>query len=497
MSQKTKTVVLTSRENFVWISMQEIIPSVDAAWLKSSCDNHEVKVLTIEDYTFSKIVPEVLLADNIVFTCFTFTLAKMAEFIRNTMQINARFIVHLNSLSTISLWPAYRWGMGEVFKNSDIFISTCKRDQQCLKVTYENPNSELVPFNLSRLNSEESEELTSYEFDAPELCFVGRISSQKNLHTLIYSLYLLKKGNSSLDFNLKIFGGEDNLGSPNMELYREGYQEYLENLIIQLGLQGNIKIMGFVERSVLRRKYLNKPHLLVSSSLHSDENFGISAVRSLSKGCPAVLSDWGGHTDHKEKFGEQVDLVPVYKTSAGPVINPIELSKILCKSITNNLKIYKKPLPSYYSEDYIANRLQQIALKPFCEDGLLKADKVLDELLTKQEMYLESNMQKAKGAEIRKIGCKIFESYEDKNAHKYLEAYGMENTIQFENYNEALIPPWVTISGDKISISDFHRGNFSIKCEEGSSLLKDYNDRSFPVSEKTLKELVNLGYAFT
>src|SRR3954462_3763771 len=80
MAREKKTVVLTSRENFVWLSMQEIVPLIESCWLGSARKGrHQVIVLDVDRLSIPELLPELMSADNVVFTCFTVRLARIGE----------------------------------------------------------------------------------------------------------------------------------------------------------------------------------------------------------------------------------------------------------------------------------------------------------------------------------------------------------------------------------------------------------------------------------
>ncbi|MCK5882093.1 MAG: glycosyltransferase family 4 protein [Bacteriovoracaceae bacterium] len=492
------TIVLSSCENFVWTSMQEIIPSLEDVWRNSENEGHRVSVFIVEKHPISQLIAAIFKSDNIVFTCFTMRIARIAKLIRSEFQIDTRFIVHLHGLATIGLWPIYKYGMGETLMEKDIFISTCKRDQKCLHLSLDSPNSKVIPFSLTDLNQKMEMPIIDNASKVINLCYVGRISAQKNLHTLLYALHLLVQDrNLKFKFVLNIFGGEDNLGSPNMELYQPGYEKYLKKLVKELSLDKYVKFMGFIDRSRLRREYLNRPHIILSTSLHSDENFGISALRSLSKGCPALLSDWGGHTDYSITFPSQVSLIPVYRSNSGPFINPFSI----CRSLRSIFESYTHTispfLPNCYQRNEISSQLMNIAKSKACSNSPLRTTATVQKVMRKQDIYLQKNQENLNNIIETKTGCKIFANYSDRLGHKFLESYGMEKKVDTSHtIKRAITPPWVTVQKNLILISDFHRGDYTFQLEAGNYELQDSIGRSHFVSQDIFTNIINMGYAF-
>ena len=148
-----KTVLLTSRENFVLAhGMQEIIPFIEQSWLSAAAEGrHEVKCLNVDQQPISKLMPELLAADNVVFTCFTVKLCKIGELLRRQFALDARYFVYLHNQATIACWPLHWWGMGGWLREDDVFVSSSTADAETMKHSFERSRVEIVPFTLSDL----------------------------------------------------------------------------------------------------------------------------------------------------------------------------------------------------------------------------------------------------------------------------------------------------------------------------------------------------------
>lgn len=480
--------------------MQEIIPSLEDVWMQSSSEEHSVCCFIVEDFKLKELLPHLINADNIVITCFTVRLAELGHLLRTQFSIEARFIIHLHNMATIGCWPLHQWNLGKALLTTDIFISTCSRDFYAMNHCFTNHRTEIIPFSLLDLGENESSNSEVAKDSKIPLYYVGRISAQKNLHTLIFSLFLLKKKLKTLPAQLTFFGGEDNLGSPNMEEYRAGYKEHLIKLVGELGLNDDIKFAGFVQREQLYRKHLNKKHILVSPSLHSDENFGIAALRGLSMGNDAVLSDWGGHTDHAEYFPEQVSLVPVLKSDRGPIIDPFTMASTLNQAFNNFTTTALPKLPERYTEQSISNKLCSLALQKQNSEGLpLQVTSVASELyIARNHFYdqFKALNPSFKGDSFQR-GCKIFDSYFDQSARAFFSAYGMTGETLTDAGSALFLVPWANNTEDSINIDDFHRGELKLDLNAGDIPLIISNGKKIYISHSCSQMLLNLGYAFS
>ncbi len=54
---KIKTIVLTSKENFVWTSMTEIVPSLELAWKESCNEQHCVEIVNVDGLELKELLP--------------------------------------------------------------------------------------------------------------------------------------------------------------------------------------------------------------------------------------------------------------------------------------------------------------------------------------------------------------------------------------------------------------------------------------------------------
>ncbi len=474
MSKVTNTLIITSKENFVWQSMQEIVPLLENLWLNSNTESHNVTLIDIDKTPINNYFKLLLAADNIVFTIFTFKISKFAGHLRKNLNLSIRYIFHLHGQATIACWPLFEWDMGHVLTESDIFISTCQRDQNTMDLVFKKHQTELIPFTLLPFDIKE------LSLSAPPIpqekiifVFIGRISPQKNLHLLLYAFYLLKKNLPEIDFIFDIFGNEDDLGSPNMEIDCSNYLEHLIELTEQLKLEKNISFKGFVPREKIYKNLKNKKHIFVSPSLHSDENFGIAAFRSLCLGNQVVLSSWGGHSDYLTHFPEQVELVNVNSSTNGPFINPFYLLKQLQNAVSKYTSYFSPQIPKYYSEKKITSLLTSLAITPSVYKGSpLERTQIAMQIHKNRNHFLKKNKNNIKSKQTQ-----IFNNYKDKISHSFFEKYGMFDKDKSFSISQHLpvFPPWVSTNENILIIKDPRRGFFEIIIENDEPKQQIFN----------------------
>jgi glycosyltransferase involved in cell wall biosynthesis len=145
--------------------------------------------------------------------------------------------------------------------------------------------------------------------DITPFVFIGRISIQKNLHTLLKCYLQAHSQNPQLS-PLYLYGSQDHLGYPNLGIKNSTYLNDLIKLVPSNVLNHKIFFKGFVEREVIQKE-IGSQHIFISTSLHSDENFGMAALRSLYIGAKAILTDWGGHQNFIKYYPQSIQYIDV------------------------------------------------------------------------------------------------------------------------------------------------------------------------------------------
>ncbi len=449
-------LVLTSKENFVWHSMQEIIPHIENSWLHSNKRSFDVAVLDIDKLKLEEIVPHALRATHIVLTCFNYKIFKIATFLRENLALPINFIIYVHNMATIAFWPFRNWSQTNFFRANDIFITSCENDLKTLHAVFNKPQVVKFPFYL--LNAVENY-LNKPFSQISDLVYIGRLSPQKNLHNLILAYSIIQKKKSLVLPPLTLFGKEDDLGSPNMELKQTGYLDYLKGLVNELDLTSSIHFLGHQSRESINRFLTEKRCLAISPSLHSDENFGMAILQSLVAGNHCLISNWGGHSDFKNYFSERTTLMNVNSSFRGPILS----AQTIADSIESKLKgpVSEATIqihPDYNIEDRLPGIIDLLKLK-FSADLLGFSPLANSIYHQKQNLFGKSQMQ-------------IFADYQDPLFHEISAFYiGKGNqTKKFDPQTKYGLVPWVEVQNARYKIKDPHKGEFILAVENKDSL---------------------------
>ncbi|MBT7608721.1 MAG: glycosyltransferase family 4 protein [Bacteriovoracaceae bacterium] len=487
LKKLSRTVVISTRENDSWLSMQEIIPLLEYMWGGATDYFNEIDFKEVKGIN-KKNTHKFLVADNIVLTSFSISGIKFIKYLRTEFNLDFRFVFHLHGFSTFACWPLYHWGLGSYLDKNDVFISTCSRDKETFHGIFNKARCEIIPFSLPAKQISLLSNINFVQDDVIRFIFVGRISEQKNLHSLIYAFSKLSGELSHAKLQLDIYGKEDNLGSPHIGKISGPYMNKLQTLIKSLKNR-SITLHGFCERSVLEKMFLKKKMIFCSLSIHSDENFGMSAFRALCFGHIAVLSDWGGHADLCESFSEGVLLVPVRESEFGPFTSITQIKEKLHQALKMYSYEQQSILPDCYSYESLCKKARSILQLPKLV-GHLPNVEIVNKIISNYKLFKRS----------QKDSSKIFSSYGDKDYKYFLRSYGMvDEIISPVNIKAITLLPWIDIIEGRLQLGDMHRGESNIDLElkpDGPLPVFDHKDNKRGYLEELQGVmLVKNGYA--
>jgi len=123
------TLILSSRENFIWTSMQEIVPAIEKAWLATAQEgHHKVSLLNVDDKNIKEISQALLQADQLVVACTTLKICKILRLARAKLLLNQRLIFYLYGQATVACWPLRAEGLD--FQSDDILVVSSQADAE-------------------------------------------------------------------------------------------------------------------------------------------------------------------------------------------------------------------------------------------------------------------------------------------------------------------------------------------------------------------------------
>ncbi len=405
MKKIKRIAIVTTRQNYKWTSMQEVLPGIEKCWETASDDlGIEHRIINVDVEPLREYVKFILQCDMFIIIAFNETISRFMKEVRTTLNIPAPFVLHLYGHATLGLWPQYRFGALDIMNSGDIFIGTCPGDIKCMQLTCLNARTYDIPY-------------PHFPLDLPStkgnkvFAYVGRISDQKNVDLLIEAYALLKERIKNIP-KLIIYGKEDHFGSPNMGIASTNCLEDLKVLADSLGVSDDVVFRGFVSREAIYSE-LGKNHIFLSASTHSDENFGMALLRSLAFGGAAVVSNWGGHQVFKAQCPERVWTVAIeFRNShPRPIVSDFAIAMEKALDFVEKNKI-EAELPSYFSSNSVTLSFKEIIKRASYNDApLIITD-------TAQKMFQQQKFFESQG-DIQRV----FYSYSDPFAQLFLKAY--------------------------------------------------------------------------
>lgn len=403
-----RIVILKTEQNYVWTSMQEILPAIENLWLDASKDiSSIVELINVDCSKPLQHKNSLFSADLIIVTAFNADIANFLAFTRKALNNLSPWIFYLHGLATFGMWPAFIFGLRDCFLKHDKFIGTCPGDQHCLAEVFEDFHYDQIPFYLLPIK-EQKIELTENKIN---FHYMGRISPQKNIIDMIKGLALFLK--IEPETTLHIFGEEDHLGHPNMGIEEKNYFKKIKLKIDELNIKDHIKFYGKVKREQLQYllNTLNpQSNFFISCTSHSDENFGMAAFRALKSNWSCLLSSWGGHKNFLKYYKNQTTSLKLSFENGKPFVDKNEIAK---KMETLVYSEKKTDHTSYFEYDHCKELALKVLNSLEKNEQVLNQTKLIKDLLERKEKHIFKKQQ-------------IFSGYEDEKANNFLKAYAKD-----------------------------------------------------------------------
>lgn len=428
--QKIITVVSTNEVN-KWISLIEATASIIAYWFRYQDSSIKVELLDISQGIQSHAGKVVLSSEYLVIAKISPTTSQFIKLAR-TINPESKMILHGFESASVYFANTGLYGIDGYLNDQDLWIMSCRADAELAKLAWKNIRTEVVPLKLIDLHKNEINKSESRK----DIFYFGRISEQKNLEASLFAVSLVADEMRKHNRKFRIFGYEDYLGVPNLKVPSCGYLEDLYTLVKILGIKDLVEFRAAVQ--VDKMEELLKHGVFLSPSVHSDENFGLVAFRSLRIGTPVILSKWGGHIDLASYFSN-IEYVDVYETASGPEVNPCQIAECLLKVWKNNPVIHELVF------QFTKLSLEWRAMAPL--------------IMTDLKLEVIKRVADGHPWTIRKwpLYGKIFKNHKDPNYLQAMRVYGaLKLSSTFEG--TGLISPLVSFTKKHIKIKDSRLG---------------------------------------
>lgn len=178
---------------------------------------------------------------------------------------------------------------------------------------------------------------------------LGRLAEEKNYDKVIRAIKILKEQNIEVEFSIGGVGVE---------------QKKLENLAIELGVENNLKILGWVDD---KKEFFSNIDIFILPSKY--ETFGIAILDAMLYSTPIITSNsWGpdeiiedGVTGLKISKDDDQQIVNLIAEAVIKLINNQELAKTMASNAN-------KQFFSEYTAEIVSDKLYKICEKIISEN---------------------------------------------------------------------------------------------------------------------------------
>ncbi len=203
------------------------------------------------------------------------------------------------------------------FQPGDAIAFSCAADREIYHLMSDQcaATETMLPFfadeqMLSPLSTEQQEEYRKhFGFDPDDVVFlyVGRITSEKNVHSILSVFKKLVKLYPNV--RLLIVGPIDDVKFEEFESGPNALDVLFSKLLDEnRDVKERVRMLPYIDQEALPILY-NIADVFMNLTIHHDENFGLTQVEAMSCGTPVIGTSWGGLKDTIEhgKTGFQVD----------------------------------------------------------------------------------------------------------------------------------------------------------------------------------------------
>jgi len=206
-------------------------------------------------------------------------------------------------LGTISRGGAELLRLRHYLKSTDVLVGNCSGDVEIAKMFFKNGKVRNLPFSFDESTFHPVEESHRQALKAELgfqqsdriLLYAGRITLEKNLHTLLRMFSVLQRLMPNL--HLVIVGDLERIPFIEFGVYPVDITGMFTRLLSDLQLDSKrVHFLGHKSAARTRDFYIIAD-VLVNLTLHHDENFGFAQVEAMACGTPVIGTKWGGLKD--------------------------------------------------------------------------------------------------------------------------------------------------------------------------------------------------------
>jgi len=211
-------------------------------------------------------------------------------------------------------------------KSTDMLVGNCDGDVEITEKFFSNARIRKIHFAFDEstfypVDEQQRQSIRAemgFQPDDKILLYSGRITIEKNLHTLFRIFSVLQ--DLVPNVHLVIAGEPYNIPFTALGMYPVSVTATLMRLMSELQIKkSQVHLVGRKGASQLRDLYA-VADLAINLTLHHDENFGFAQVEAMACGTPVIGTSWGGLKD-VIKHGETGYQISTVVTDSGVKVN--------------------------------------------------------------------------------------------------------------------------------------------------------------------------------
>lgn len=455
-----EVLFLKSSEQNHWNSLVRISKQVELTWLSTQDLERKIFSIDVDQGLLKYHVSKLFNIKVVVAQALGEKTINILKTLRTKMGLKFKLFSYPHELPSVLYSGLKLRGLEDFFLTSDTFINHCSSDIELTGKSFENAHAIYLPAGFCSRN--ESEIYAPNNF---QLCYVGRISEQKNLHTLFWSLSLIAQRLRKEGGKLHIYGHHDHFGAPNFGITGHAYIDELGHLASKLKIEDLIVFHGHVNISDWREFLIRNQYVGVFPGFHCDENFGYAPFDFLQNGLPTVLTNWGGFRELIKGF-ENSFSVDVFQGEMGPFVNPAEFASAILKACSTKKSSKKQDLRTWQIQKW----------KEVINKNISPAEVSNEKLrFSSQAKVLLGELKASVWPGVKARGWmlngQMFNGYGDKRYNDIAQSYGAIQPSLGDSSSQAdLLAPWVESDGAHFKVQDPLKGSFVV--DETTKLVK-------------------------
>ena len=353
-------MIVSSRTAGNWASLKAILSYLETECLSAAVTNSAIFDMVLLENKWKPTPAEILGHEFLIFLHVDAQALRLARTCRE-FNPGTRMIFFL-AADAPALCQSFFSGEHPFPANShDLFLVLCAADGKLVQQVFPQAQLRIV----GELDLRPAKPIAASPI--AKFVYAGRISFNKNLHTLVLAYAQAHRQAPALA-PLHLYGFQDSSVQQFREASVENYQQKIVDLVDTLGLTGKVILHAHTTGEHWENLLSEEGIVYVSASLNADENYGLAPREFIQHGHRAILPKWGGFNDVLAKFPARTRGIPVVRSSLTTVhVSLVDFAALLLeewKLEEKNKSVSAGPRPSLFHVEKNVSAPIALAIDP-------------------------------------------------------------------------------------------------------------------------------------